>query len=92
MNQRRTEDTPILFGRDTWRTILLALTISLDGLTAEQLEPATQLPPNSIRPRLWELESNGLAYRAGDVRRSRFGKMAKVWRITPEGKDALKQT
>jgi predicted ArsR family transcriptional regulator len=92
MTKRRPEDAPLLAERETWRTVLLALTISLDGLTAEQLVPATQLPPNSVRPRLWDLEQVGLVYRAGDVRRSRYGKPVQVWRITEAGKDALKHT
>jgi hypothetical protein len=60
------------------------------GMTADELEAATGIPGNSIRPRLSELHTAGLIEASDAVkRRTRSGKLARAIFATQKGHRAV---
>lgn len=55
------------------------------GLTADQIEIRLAIPGNTLRPRLKELEAQGLIFRPGRIGRTRSGRRAFVWILTTRG-------
>lgn len=55
------------------------------GLIAEEVEGATGLGGNTVRPRLMELAKEGRIMRAPRVRPTRSGRCAVVWVVAPGG-------
>jgi hypothetical protein len=59
------------------------------GLTDDELEIASRLGPNTARPRRVGLVEKGFVRHSGNYRRTRSGRMAKVWiaacAVQPEG-------
>ena len=52
------------------------------GFTAEELEEATGLSGNTVRPRLVALRAKGLVVKTDEVRPTRSGRTAAVWKRT----------
>ena len=60
-----------------------AVALSLhNGLTADDVERALIMRPQSVTARLWDLGRAGLVYRAGDQRKIASGSMAYIYRVT----------
>ena len=57
------------------------------GATSEEIEDATGLDGNTVRPRLKELEEGGYAFKGAVQRKTRSGRDAIVWE--PQRKDAV---
>ena len=51
----------------------------LDGATAQEMEVATGISGNSVRPRLVQLRRDGLIANSGRVRPTRSQRLAVVW-------------
>ena len=49
------------------------------GATAQEIEKATGLPGNTVRPRLVELRENGCVRDSGRKRKTDSGRLAVVW-------------
>jgi hypothetical protein len=60
--------------------VLAAVIMAKDGATREELEDATGLGGNSVRPRVRELIKAGLLKETGDLRKTRAGISASVLR------------
>ena len=54
----------------------------LGDQTEEDILTATHLGPNSVRPRLLELERLGLVARTGETKPTRSGRRAQTWTAT----------
>jgi transcription initiation factor IIE alpha subunit len=54
--------------------------LEADGLTDEEIETATGLTGNSVRPRRYELLQDGLIEASGETRKTKQGNAAIVWR------------
>jgi len=51
------------------------------GATIDEIDQATGLGQSSICPRVKTLEQQGRIWAHGDERKTRKGRMAKVWRV-----------
>lgn len=60
--------------------VYLALSKKPQGLTAQQLAVHSGIRPDSLRPRLIELEARGLVERTALTSRTLSGRLARVWR------------
>jgi hypothetical protein len=67
------------------RLMILNALHSLGGMNSDEIASALRMNLLTVRPTLTGLDHDGLVYRAGDVRPSRSGHNAKVYRITREG-------
>ena len=63
----------------TLRQRVLEVVAASRGLTAEEIESATGLTGNTVRPRLVELREAGLVAPSGEARTTRSGRRATVW-------------
>jgi hypothetical protein len=54
-----------------------------EGRTSDEVEAATGMSGNTVRPRLLELAEEGRVMRAPRVRPTRSGRLAVVWTVTP---------
>jgi hypothetical protein len=55
----------------------------IHGLTREQIEVATALTGNTVRPRVAELIAAGTIEEAGELRRTTTGRAARVLSVVP---------
>lgn len=67
------------------RAVVLAYVVSrgAEGATAEEVERATGLAGNTVRPRLVELRESGCIEDSGVTRRTAAGRKAVAWRFKP---------
>lgn len=66
------------------RQVFLAL-VAYDGLTCAEVCDRLALDGNTVRPRLWELEGQGLICRTDERRPTPSGRAANVYRATAKG-------
>jgi transcription initiation factor IIE alpha subunit len=78
------ESLPERVLRDQHRAILSALTTRTlsEGMTDEEIQAATGLNPNAVRPRRGELVEAGYLRESGLTRRTASGRRATVWTLT----------
>lgn len=61
-------------------TIMTMLSLSVEGMTLDQLSYHCNRPPNQISGRLTELAASGLIVKTGKKRKTRSGCPAAVWK------------
>lgn len=59
--------------------LLVLVARGAEGATAQEIEKATGLPGNTVRPRLVELRENGTVRDSGRKRSTDSGRLAVVW-------------